>query len=118
MLLCGLLQARCHIDRVAHNGELKTPGVTDNTTEDLANMDPNPDHHRGIELPLGIPPGNETIECSGACQGPSCVVGRRVRKAKDNKRSVTNELVDDTSMVDGGIHDASTKGAHKGGETG
>src|SRR5688500_14815411 len=79
VLLCGLLQARCHIDWVAHDGELKTPGVADNTTEDLTNMDPNPDHHRWIELPLRIPAGNETIECSGACQCPDCVVGRWVR---------------------------------------
>jgi FtsP/CotA-like multicopper oxidase with cupredoxin domain len=66
------LQARCHIDRIAHDGELKTPGVPDNATEDLADMHPNPDRHRGIELPLRIPAGNEIIERAGTCQCPGC----------------------------------------------
>jgi hypothetical protein len=118
VLLCCLLQARCHIDRVAHDGELKTPGVPDNATEDLAHMHANPDCHRRIELPLRVPAGNEGIERSGTRQCPGSIIGRWVRQAEDNQRPVADEFVDDTAMAVGGIHNAPSKRAHDGGEAG
>jgi hypothetical protein len=118
VLLCCILQARCHIDRIAHNGELEASGVPDNTTEDLANMHPNPDLHGRIELPLCIPAGNQSVECSCTRECPGGIVGGCVWQAEDDQRPVANELVDDAAMVVGGIHHASTKGAHEAGEAG